>query len=248
MTMKNIHMSMERHIASWFKQLDKSAKKAHQKRKHKPFVTISRECGAYGATIAEMLDKHLNKFERRKDASWAAFDEELIEKVLDEHGFPDHYKKYYTETAMPTVQGIIGELLGAHPPRETMIRKMSETIFRLAQSGYVILVGRGSNIITHNLPKGVHVRLIASFDKRLIHMEEYLEIGKKKAADYIMKEDAARRKFVKRYFHKDISDPSLYDIVINLDTVPLKDAVRIIGEMVFKGKGKTHTGRKSSLK
>jgi len=238
MTMTNIHGRIESHVASWFKQLEKSFKNVRKPRENKPFVTISRESGAYGTTIADMLVEHLKKRERRRNAVWAVFDKELISKVIDENKFPEQYNKYFSESSISTVQDIMGELLDVSPPRETLVRKMGETIFHLAQLGYVILVGRGSNIITRRLPKGVHVRLVGSFEKRVAHMQEYLEIGEKDARDYIIKEDLDRKEFIKQYFHKDINDASLYDIVINLDTVPIEDAVRIIGDLIFKNKGK----------
>lgn len=120
---------MEGRISSWFKNLEES-KKTERREKHPPFVTISRECGAYGTTIADMLAEHLGKHERRREVSWAVFDKELIQEV--------------------------------------------------------------------------------------------------------MKEDHDRQAYIKRYFQKDISDVSLYDLVINTDTVSWQDAVMIIGDMVLR--------------
>jgi len=115
---------------------------------------------------------------------------------------------------------------------------MSETILKLSGIGYVIILGSGGNIITQKVPNGIHVRLICSLDKRVAHMKEYLGISEKDARDHVIKEDRSREDYIKKYFHKNIDDASLYDVVINMDSVPLDDAVRIIGEMVLKGKGK----------
>lgn len=236
--MTRIHQMIESRVTSWFKQLDESTSMKHRPRENKPYVTISRQSGAYGTTIAEMLVEYLSKRERRLDAFWAVFDKELINKVIEEHKFPEKYEQYFHESAMPVIQDIMGEMLGAHPPYETMVRNMSEIIYDMASLGYVIIVGRGANIITQNIPKGVHVRLVGSPEKRVAHMQEYFGISKKEAKDYINKEDSDRRDYIKKYFHKDIDDVYLYDMIINLDNVPLEDAVRAIGEMILKGKGK----------
>jgi hypothetical protein len=37
-----------------------------------------------------------------------------------------------------------------------------------------------------------------------------------------------RQQFVQRYFHHDITDPSLYDLVINLEHMPRSDAIDLI--------------------
>jgi len=239
--MTKIHQMIESRVTSWFKQLDESTSMKHRPRENKPYVTISRQSGAYGTTIAEMLAEYLSKRERRRDAVWAIFDHELIKKVIDDNKFPGKYEKYFNEYAMPAIQDIMEDLLRVHPPHETLIRKMSETILKLSSVGYVIVIGSGGNIITQKIPNGVHVRLICSLEKRVAHMQEILGVTEKEAKDHIIKEDHTRHEYIKKYFHKDIDDVSLYDVVINMDTVPLEDAVRIISEMVLKGKGKTQT-------
>ncbi|MBN1627475.1 MAG: cytidylate kinase-like family protein [Deltaproteobacteria bacterium] len=236
--MRKTDRMIEASVTSWFKQLEDSKSLKKMPRENKPYVTISRESGAYGTTIAEMLVDYLSKRERRHDAVWAVFDKELINRVIDENKLPEEYRQYFGEAAMPVIQNLMGEILGAHPPHETLIRNMSEIIYNLASLGYVIIIGRGGNIITRSIPKGVHIRLVGSLEKRIEHMKEHLGVGEKEAKDYIGREDRDRRDYIKKYFNRDIDDVYLYDLVINLDNVPLEDAVRAIGEMVLKGKGK----------
>lgn len=236
--MRKTNRMIEANVTSWFKQLDETNNLKKRPREHKPFITISRESGAYGITMAEMLVEYLSKRERRHDAVWAVFDKELIKKVINENKLPEEYGQYFHEAAMPVIQNLMGEILGAHPPHETLVRNMSEVIYNIASLGYVIIVGRGANIITRSIAKGVHVRLVGSLEKRIIHMKEHLGVSEKEAKDYINKEDRDRRDYVKKYYKKDIDDIYLYDMIINLDHVPLEDAVRAIGEMILKGKGK----------
>lgn len=236
--MNRIHKLVESNINSWFKQLDESVKQKRNPRENKPYVTISRDSGAYGMTVAQMLSEYLAKHERRKDVVWAVFDKNLLSKVKDEHKLPEKYEKYLGESAMPAIQDIMEDLLGVHPPHETLIRQMSETIYYLARIGYTIIVGRGGNIITHSIPKGVHVRLIGSLENRVAHMKEILNVSEKAAREYVIKEDHDRREYIKKYFHKNIEDNSIYDLVINSDTMSLDDIVMTIGDLVLKGMGK----------
>jgi cytidylate kinase len=236
--MTRIQKRIESNVNSWFMQLDESASVKRKPRENKPYVTISRDSGAYGITVAQMLAEYLSKHERRKDAIWAAFDKELIKKVINEQNFPEKYEKYLSESAIPAIQDIMEDMLGVHPPHETLIRQMSETIYYMARIGYVIIVGRGGNIITRGIPKGVHVRLVGSLENRVAHMKQFLDVSEKDARDYVIKEDRNRHDYIKKYFHKEINDVSLYDLVINTDTVHIEDAVRIIGDMVLKSEGK----------
>jgi cytidylate kinase len=221
---------MEARITSWFKHLQEPEKT--ERRVNRPFVTISRESGAYGTTIADLLAEYLLKHERRREASWAVFDKELIQKVIEEHQFPAIFQRYFVESRAPLIEDTLAELFGLHPPQETLVRRMSETILHLAMLGHVIFVGRGANIITRRLPNGTHVRLVGLFEKRVAHTKEYLNLSQEQAREYVVKEDHDRQAYIKRYFQKDISDVSLYDLIINTDTVSLQDAVMIIGDMV----------------
>lgn len=224
---------MEARIFSWFKNLEES-KKTERREKSRPFVTISRESGAYGTTIADMLCEYLRQHERQREALWAVIDKELIQKVIEGHKFPAIFQRYFVESRTPLIEDTLAELFGLHPPQETLVRSMSETTLHLATLGHVILVGRGANIITRRLPNGTHARLIGSFEKRAAHMKEYLNLPQEQAREYVMKEDHDRQAYIKRYFQKDISDVSLYDLVINTDTISLEDAVMIIGDMVLR--------------
>jgi hypothetical protein len=224
---------MEAHMSFWFKHLQES-EKTERREKRRPFVTISRESGAYGTTVADILAEHLRNHERRREASWAVFDKELIQEVMEEHKFPTRFASYFVESPTPLIEDILSEVFGFHPPQEILVRSMSETILHLAMLGYVILVGRGANIITRKLPNGIHVRLVGSFEKRVAHMKEYLNLPEKQARDYVLKEDHDRQAYIKQYFRKDISNVSLYDLIINTDTVPFRDAVKIIADMILR--------------
>jgi cytidylate kinase len=224
---------MEARISSWFKSLEES-KKTERREKGRPFVTISRESGAYGTTIADMLCEYLRKHEHRREVPWAVFDKELIQKVIEEHHLPDAFQRYLVELPTPLIEDTLAELSGLHPPQETLVRRVSETILHLATLGHVILVGRGANIITRKLPNGTHIRLAGSFENRVVHMKEYLKLAQDQAREYVVKEDQNRQAYVKRYFNKDVNDVSLYDLIINTDTVSLQDAVMIIGDKVLR--------------
>ncbi len=224
---------MEARAACWVKQLE-VAEKSNLRARSRPFVTISREPGAYGTTIAGMLVEYLLKHERRRQASWAVFDKELIHKVVEEHQFLAGCERYFAESPTHYFEDILDELFGVHPPQETLVHSMSETILHLASLGYAIIVGRGANIITRQLPYGTRVRLVGSLEKRVEHIKELWKFTEKQAREYVMKEGRDRRAYIKRYFKKDISDVSLYDLIINTDTVPIQEAVIIIGDSVLR--------------
>ncbi len=200
----------------------------------RPFVTISRQAGAYGTTIAENLIEYLKNHDSQKDHPWTKFDKELIKKVMEDHDLPQTILSYFPESTVSEIKDILEELFNLHPSQYTLVHKTSESIIHLAQLGFVVLVGRGANIITAKLPYGVHVRLVGSFQNRVRHMTDYLKISDKEARIYVIKEEQDRRKYIQKYFEKDIDDPLLYDLIINTDTIEIQDAVRMIGDLILK--------------
>ena len=120
------------------------------------------------------------------------------------------------------------ELFGLHPPSWILVRKTSETILRLAQMGHVILIGRGSNVITHKLPNVFHVRLVGGLPNRVKRLQALNQLSAKEALRFARREDLARRRYLKQFFDKDIEDPLLYHMVINTDIITADEAVRMI--------------------
>ena len=203
------------------------------KRVGNPFVTISRQTGAYGITVARDLCEYLQKHERRTRCIWTVFDKELIEKVAEEHDLPKTVLPYLSEDTVSEIQDMIEETLGLHPSHDLLVQKTNKTILHLAQLGYVILVGRASNIITAKMPGGVNVRLISPWEKRLEHVQEYYSMTAAKAKEFIHREDHKRENYVKKYFKKDINDPLLYDMVINIDSLVHPETIQLIGDLVL---------------
>jgi len=205
-----------------------------EKRFVNPFVTISRQTGAYGLTIARDLCEYLQKNEKRPNCFWAGFDRELIAKVVEEHNLPEKVLPYLSETTISEIQDIMEELFDVHPSQYTLVHKTGETILHLAQLGYVVIVGMASNIITAKLPGGVHIRLIGPLEARVKRIQEYYQMDEKKAMEFILVEDQNRKNYAKKYFEKDVDDPSLYDMVINTGGLKPQEIVQVVGDFVLK--------------
>ena len=122
----------------------------------------------------------------------------------------------------------IDGLLGVHPPTWTLVRKTADTILRLAEIGNVVVIGRGGNVITDRLATAFHVRLVGSVPRRIKHLQDYLRMDPAEATEYLHATDAARKRYVGKYYRKDIDDPLLYHLVVNTDRVMYEETARLI--------------------
>jgi cytidylate kinase len=156
-----------------------------------------------------------------------------VEKVLEDHHLPTRLARFMPEDRLSRVQEILDDVLSIHPPAETLVHKTSETILHLAELGNVIIIGRAANIITRELDYVFHVRLIGSLEKRAEAIQTDRQVSHAKALEFIAAEDRGRRRYLRKYFHKDVDDPMLYHLLINTDWVPYKVAAEMIGRAVL---------------
>lgn len=199
-----------------------------------PFITISRETGAGGIEYPEKLLHYLNSNIEYKFNKWSLFDKNILEMVISEHDLPKELEKYMPEKKLSDFQNVIEQFFGLHPSGHNLAGKISHTILHIADMGNVILVGRGSNIITSKLKNGIHIRLIESLENRVFKVQEHYKIDKISASKLIEKEDNNRKEYIKKYFNKDIANPHLYSLIINFDKVGVNESLNLIKDSLYK--------------
>jgi hypothetical protein len=199
-----------------------------------PTITISRETGVGAVAICEKLTEYFHKYALPDYDDWTYFDRELIEKVMEDHHLPAHFKKLLSEEAPPKIDAWFGEILGITPSKISLLHKKRQTILKLAEFGNVIIVGQGSSIITSQLSTSFHVRLVAPFNFRVENAMQLYNVDRKQATDFILKEDESRKDFIHKYFHKNIEDPHLYHVVINTSYLKFENIAEMIGQCIIR--------------
>jgi len=200
----------------------------------KPAITISRQTGAGAITLGDHLAAYLNQTAGDADAEWAVFDKNLVKQVLEDHDLPRRLEQYMPEDKPGAVGDTIADILGMHPPDWKLIEHTQATIYRLAKMGHCILVGRGANIITRDLPNVLHLRLIDSLDRRIVRCMDFYKMGESEAREFIRKTDRGRQRYMMAYYDSDIDDPSNYDLVINVKRFTAEALVRFITGLIRK--------------
>jgi cytidylate kinase len=199
----------------------------------RPAITISRLAGTGGYRVASKLAQYLQNH-APGPCEWTVFDRNLIEKVLEDHHLHRRIADFMAENHRSVIMDSLEEYLGLHPSSWTLVKKTAETILRLAQMGYVVIVGRGGNVITGKLPNVFHVRLVGSLEKRIGRAQEDYNLDREAALEFVKKEDRGRRCYLRENFDKDIDDPLLYHLIINTDLIDCDDAACLIGDEVIK--------------
>jgi cytidylate kinase len=201
---------------------------------NEPFVTISRETGVRGVEIGEKLVEYLNEFDKKRHKDWILFDKNILEQVMQDHLLSEQVKNFIHEKRSSELQGILEQFFGLHPSIQSLVHKMSSTILHIASIGNVVIIGRGSTVITRNLKNGYHIRLISGLESKIQNVMELHNYDRQRAVKYIEEEDKGRNEYIRKNFRKNIEDPSLYTMVLNVEKFSHPDVAELIAHMVIK--------------
>jgi cytidylate kinase len=104
------------------------------------------------------------------------------------------------------------------------------TLCKEIRDDNVVYHGLGGNLLIGGLPHLIRVRVIADMEFRIKAAMERNQMTRKEAIDHIKKVDEKRAKWTKFLYHVDWNDPSLYDLVINLENLDISDACEIVSK------------------
>lgn len=199
-----------------------------------PFVTISRQAGAGGHLLSYVI---LTEFLKHKNShpileGWHVFDRELTEVVASDPLLQTDIEGLVSKRRLSQFNDFVESLLTGRSEQDTLQRTTFKVVRMLALIGKVILVGRGGSLVTADLPQGVHIRLVAPEAHRIVWMMKRFKMNRTDAHEAVLKQDADRRKLIKLFFHRDIEDPLLYDMVWNTGKVSLDVVTRATIELI----------------
>jgi cytidylate kinase len=224
-------------------------------------LTVSRQLGSRGSEIAAGVAERLSlRFVDREIIHRAAYEagvpqttltelgyegqRSLIERVLDVvnmmPAIPHNPHASRREMTAPMALPLSNMLTPAAPifsqPMTSYIQVVEQIIRDLANQGNVLIVGRGGQMILRGRDDTLHVHIIAPFDQRVETLMEREDISRREARARVSASDRARSEYMRRYYHVQWSDPTLYDLVINTDKIdPLTGTELIIrSQMALK--------------
>lgn len=105
-----------------------------------------------------------------------------------------------------------------------------QVILEYAQSGDVIIVGRGGQAILRDMSGVFHVKIIGSEEMRGRRLMQRLGVDAREAERQIHQSDRERARYLKHFHGLNWQDPCLYDFILNTDRLSVDMAVHLISE------------------
>ncbi len=198
-----------------------------------PFVTISRQAGAGGNALAVALEEKIQKLHAEPlFRGWQLCGQELCQMVAQDPKLKDLVDTLRRTEYHSQAEDMLSQLIHGGSSQDLVVKKMFHLMRAFALHGKVIFVGRGSTLLTHDLPLGIHVRLVASMESRIKRMAPEFGPDEKNVRRVIEEKDKAKAELVKTFFHKDIHDPLLCDVRWNTDRVSIDEIADLLIVMI----------------
>lgn len=200
-----------------------------------PFITISRQAGAGGRSLARHIVRRLNKTHPGV-LPWTVWDNELVHKVAEENHLPEDLVTS-VEDRRPSwlhdaLSGLTFEDDPANPDEFKVYRRVAVAIRALAQMGRVVIVGRGGAFVTRDLPGGIHLRLVAPLKERVARYGRRFDLAPEVAAETVRKVDEARAAFYRRYWPDKALSAETFTATFNAAAVPEDRLVEAVVALV----------------
>ncbi len=192
-----------------------------------PFVTISREYGCLGYAVGEALAILLNR-EYNPAQRWDLYDRNLLDRLMDDMHLSRELAETLTSHAQSSMADYLRMTLSNYPPEVMIYKKLFETIRTIAANGHAIIIGRVGNVITRDLHRGYHIRLVSTEEKKIENISTVLGLSRPEAKKVLSEKGEVREQFILKRLKVDLTDPHLYDLLINTAHYDSEGAAQLI--------------------
>ena len=198
-------------------------------------ITISRQGGAGGVTVAYSLAKKLG---------YSLINKEIIKMVAEDTKVTTQSVTSIEKDAGGLLNRIIDGLISknyidnlvgdqkGYIDEKLYVETLYKVITRIAKEDNCVIVGRGGQYILKDLKNAYHILLVADKQDRINLMVEHHNLLPAKAKHIVEQHDIRRARLYHKMGEVGYDKPELYHLVINTSKLGLEKAVDIIADLV----------------
>lgn len=210
----------------WKKWLLLTQRKAGQKGKLFPTITISREKASGGSSIAGLLAERLGL---------VVFDRAIVDEVARSASVDRVVVEHLDERSRHSIRELTERVIHRRNfSPETYMAYLTKTILTIGEKGGAVIIGRGAHLLLP-VERCFRVRVVAPFEIRVERLSSRAAMERTAAESLIAETDRERAQFIKEHFQQSDDNPLLYDLVINTGRITLETAVELIARAVEAG-------------
>lgn len=200
-----------------------------------PVITISRQFGAGGRTLGEMIAKELD---------YLFLDDLIIQEIADKARVSTDFVKSMERTAGSKLSKLFSAMLSrsymeriigagkGYINEEIYVELLQEIIMEIVKQDNVVLLGRGSQYVLQDFKRAYHILLVAKWEDRIKFMQQFYDVSDAKASKAVKQGDTRRSNLYKKFGREDYDQPYLYHFVLNMSRLSLEQALRKVVVLV----------------
>ncbi len=186
------------------------------------FITIARDVGSMGDTVAAGLAQHLG---------WHVFDKEIVDFIAEDNHVRDDLVRELDERSQSLIHDMVQRLLlmaeGISFGNEEYHEALLRTLAYLATRGGAIIIGRGGAYALQGGP-GLHVRVIASAETRVCRLAARWMVSPEEARRRMHEIDVQRRGYIQHHFRQNLDLPHFYNLICNTDHMTTEQVIHAV--------------------
>jgi len=198
----------------------------------KTVITISREFGSGGRTIARMIADRLG---------YTFYDNALVERIAKDSGYSEEYVERRGEDATSTSSflfnlsrsGGVG-YDGVSGISDKLYVIQHNLIKRLAEEGNCVIVGRCSDYILKDCPNTLHVYIFADTQFKAERIVKLYGEQSDSPEKRLEEKDKKRKVYYKNYTGRIWGMSSNYDVSLNSGKLGIDKCVNVIEELAIE--------------
>ena len=194
-------------------------------------ITISREYGAGGSSLAKLVSDRLG---------WRVVDNQLVDEVAARSGLtPEEVRD--REERGPTFGERVARALTVATPElltpttaelpeaeEMRLVRITEQVVAEAAVNHAVLVGRAASAVIGRREDALHVKLVASVAHRSGVIALRFGVTAAEAEKRVYDTDKHRARYHRQYYNRDWNDSHAYHLVLNTEWLGLPRSAGIV--------------------
>jgi cytidylate kinase len=198
-------------------------------------ITISRQFGAGGKTLGEMIAKELD---------YLFHDDLIIQEIADKAKVSTDSVISIERTAGSKLSKLISTMLSrsyierivgadkGYIDEKTYVELLKKIIVEFAKQDNIVLLGRGGQYVLQDFKGAYHILLVAKWQDRIKFMQQFYDFSDAKASKAVKQGDTRRSNLYKKLGREDYNQPYLYHLVLNMSRISLEQALREVVVLV----------------
>jgi len=193
-----------------------------------PVITISREYGCPSKILAGILVEKLRLLDQETTSHpyrWKWIGRELLEEsAKDLKVDPKDINHIFDYQERSIIDDILASTRkdGSYKSDHAIKKSVGKVIRTMGERGHIVIVGRAGVVLTRDIRKSLHIRLMAPLEWRIKRIMQTENLSKDKALERITSKDTNRKRFLEYYLGQKFQ-LQIFDVVYNCEYLTLEE-------------------------